>query len=282
MELKDKIILGAAVISVAIIFVIFAANKVNDDPNRFVTGSYYTPKEVTKVGLNEGNSWANFAGGNKLECVGIGNTTPEGTRITINGATKYKVMQYYPLTMEALGINTNVVTISNFKSIIQPQDVAGGTLGESTGLTLRPTLQDDDASSSKDSTAGDDGGRYEIIAPFAYTFDNSNIDNDRYTISIVSSNRQVKIVFEDIANWFCAGPVGTQTVYMNAGDDVHCNWSEHGDHHATIIGSSRNAAKSGGSAGDLIAYGKNSTKMTLYVVENGQWVKKSWVGILKN
>lgn len=275
MELKDKLLLGGAVICAIGIFILFAVNKANSDPNQFITGSYYTPKATTKFGLNEGNSWSNFASGNKLECIGISNTTPEGTPISINGATKYRIVQYFPLTMEALGLSNNVVTINTIQSTLKLVDEAGTTLGGSTDLQLVPTMNDDDA---KD----EDGGIYEIIAPFAFTFDCSNVDADRNTMQIVSSNRQVKIVFEDIANWFCAGPVGTPTTYMNAGDDVSCNWNRHGDHHATIVGYSKNAVKSGGSAGELIAYGKASTKMTLYVVENGQWVKKSWFGILKN
>ncbi len=266
MELKDKIILGGTIISIIIIFAVFSANKANSDPNIFVTGSYYTPRTTTKIGANEGNSWSNFASGNKLECVGISNTTPIGTPISVNGATKYKIIQYFPLSMEELGLSTNVVTINNIQSTLKLVDAASPTLGDSTELHLSPHFQD----------------YYEIIAPFAYTFDCSNVDEDRDTISILSSNRQVKIVFDGVANWFCAGPVGTETIYMNAGDDITCEWPEHCNHHATIIGSSRNAVKSGGSAGELIAYGTNSTKMTLYVVENGQWIIKSWYGILKN
>lgn len=278
MELKDKLLLGAAIVSMIVIFAVFAANKANSDPNQFVTGSYYTPKTTTKVGANEGNSWSNFAKGNKLECAGISNTVPIGTPISINGATKYKIIQYFPMTMEDLGINTNICTINTMQSTLKLVDEAGTMIGGCTELNLSPTLYDESADKSD---RGDDGGRYEIIAPFAFTFDCSNIDEDRTTVSIISSNRQVKIVFEEVANWFCAGPVGTQSVYKSAGDDISCDWKDHGDHHASIIGHSKNAVKSGGSAGDLIAYGTSSTKMTLYVVENGQWITKSWYGILK-
>lgn len=277
MGLKDKIILGAAFICAIIIFAVFAANKVNSDPNRFVTGSYYTPRNTTRVGANEGNSWSNFASGGKLECAGISNTTPIGTPISINGATKYKIIQYFPLTMEDMGLTTNIATINTAQSLLKLNDAASCTLGECSSLNVNPTIVDMDASGD----ISDPGGRYEIIAPFAFTFDCSNVDRDRDTISIVSSNRQIKLVFEGISNWFCAGPVGTPTVYMNAGDDVTCGWNQHKDHHATIIGYSKNANKTGGSAGELIAYGNSGTKMTLYVVENGQWAIRSWYGILK-
>lgn len=265
MELKDKLLLGGAVLCAIIIFVVFAANKVNSDPNSFVTGSYYTPKYTTKIGQNEGSSWSNFASGNKLECEGISNTTPTETTITINGATKYKIIQYFPFTMESLGIETNIATINTIQSTLKLTDAVNTTRGECTDLEVPAGIE-----------------YYEIVAPFAFTFDCSNIDEDRTTLTIVSSNRQVKLVFTNIANWFCAGPVGTMTIYKNAGSDVRCEWIQHGDHHASIIGSSKNANKNGGSAGDLIAYGQEETKMTLYVVENGQWVEKSWYGILKN
>lgn len=268
MELKDKIILGAAIISALIIFVIFAANKVNSDPNAFSTGAYYTPRMTTKVGDNEGNSWSNFAAGNSLECPGIGNTKPACTPISMNGATKYTIIQYFPLTMEELGLTTNVVTLNTAQSVLNLQDVNNTILGDITGLQLVPMHSDND-------------DYYEIIAPFAFSFDCSNLDEDRRCITIVSSNRQVKIELNNVANWFCAGPVGTPTVYKNSGDDISCNWFDHGDHHATIIGSSKNANKSGGGAGDLIAYGDKSTTMTLSVIENGQWVMKSWYAILK-
>lgn len=273
MEIKDKLLLGGAVLCAIIIFVVFAANKANSDPNQFTTGSYYTPRNTTKVGANEGNSWSNFANGNKLECAGIANTNAECTPISINGATKYKIIQYFPLTMEELGLTTNVATMNTIQSVLNLQDVAGSKLGDSTGCQLVPMHSVTDGSNK--------GDYYEIVAPFAFTFDCSNVDEDRRSITIVSSNRQVKLRLDNVANWFCAGPVGTETVYMNAGDDVTCEWIDHGEHHATIIGSSKNADKSGGSAGDLIAYGNDETTMTLMVVENGQWVTKSWYGILK-
>lgn len=280
MELKDKLILGFAFLCAIIIFVVVIVNRPNSDPNMFTSGSYYTPRTTTRVGLNEGNSWSNFARGNKLECVGLSNTTPEGTAISMNGATKYTIIQFFPLTMEALNLSTNVVTINTAQSVLKLTDVVNARLGDTTELQLVPTMTEDSHSRSNEDKS-DDGGRYEILAPFAFTFDCSNVDDDRTTLSIVSTNRQIKIVFENISNWFCAGPINTPTVYMNAGEDVTCNWGDHGDHHATIIGYSKNAEKTGGSAGDLIAYGSNNTKMSLYVVENGQWVKRSWYGILK-
>lgn len=266
MDFKDKLLLGLAVICAIIIFVVFAANKANSDYNQFLTGSYYTPRTTTKVGAKEGNSWSNFAGGNRLECPGVDNTTPVGTRVSMNGATKYNMLQYFPISMEVLGISNNVVTANSAQSVLQLIDEVGTTMGGCTSLNVAPSS----------------GDYIEIIAPFGYTFDCSNIDEERTTISIVSSNRQLKLVFDDVVNWFCAGPYGTQSVYMNAGEDIVCPWEEHGDHHSTIIGHSKNADISGGSAGDLIGYATDSTKMTLYVVENGTWVAKSWFGILKN
>ncbi|MCM1440111.1 MAG: hypothetical protein NC131_13050 [Roseburia sp.] len=266
MELKDKLLLGGAVICALIIFVVFAANKVNSDPNQFVGGAYYTPKQTTKIGINEGNSWSNFAAGNSLECVGLGNTTPDGTAVSMNGATKYKIIQYFPLTMEAMNINTSVVTLNTARDVLNPSDTAGCPIGASVACDVKPTH----------------GDYYEIIAPFAFTFDCSNIDENRDVLTIISTNRQVRITFEGLANWFCAGPPGTETVYKNAGDDVTCKWEQHGQHHASIIGSSKNADKNGGSAGDLIGYASGSTTMTLQVVQNGAWVTTSWSGVLKN
>lgn len=114
---------------------------------------------------------------------------------------------------------------------------------------------------------------FQIIAPWDYTFSDSNnvdrdpnvdIKNDGYStrISIENIDSTQRITFTGVVNWFCAGP--------NIKDE---NWSTHWNSHSTIIGSSNNSKIKGGQSGTVIGYisAKKNPTVTIEVKETGMW-----------
>ena len=124
-----------------------------------------------------------------------------------------------------------------------------------------------------------DNDYVEIVAPFAFYFDNVNTsaseieESGGYNEKIVIVNRSgnVRITFDYVANWFCAGPVGTVTV-AGTGSDGNKAWEDHYSAHHTVIGNSGNASVKGGIAGELIGYADANTLMTIEVYNGSRWV----------
>ena len=110
----------------------------------------------------------------------------------------------------------------------------------------------------------------QIIAPFSYSFENvnSSYSIDKSTgkvtqnIVIINSEGTCKITFGNVANWFCAGTPGTQTVVGTNSDGVK-SWEDHYSAHHSIVGNSANAVVRGGNAGEIIGYANRDTTISI-------------------
>lgn len=111
---------------------------------------------------------------------------------------------------------------------------------------------------------------YEIVAPFNFVFANNNTSDDGCII-IYSVDNKVKITFERVLNWFCAG-------YPGADYTVKSGWSEHGkdsNPHYSIYGSSANSKISNGTAGDVIGYAGPDTTVRIEAMSGSMWNETS-------
>lgn len=110
-----------------------------------------------------------------------------------------------------------------------------------------------------------------IVAPFDFTFVNSNVDNatGSETIIIENKSKTCKIVFNDCANWLCAGT-----------DTTSDKWAAHiNSQHNTPIGPNAVSGLTGGIAGSVIGYARPAlfedgmelapTTITIYARDSG-------------
>lgn len=121
----------------------------------------------------------------------------------------------------------------------------------------------------------------EIIAPFGFTFGNINSDvrddgsgNIQQSIVIYNNTANCRITFGNVANWFCAGTVGTTSIKSN-NSDGKIPWENHYTTHHSIIGNSANSSVKGGTSGSVIGYAKSDTTILIEAFDNGQWKKIS-------
>lgn len=125
-----------------------------------------------------------------------------------------------------------------------------------------------------------DGSYIEIVSPFTYTFGNVNqgstiVDEEKgicnQKIVIYNSIGNCRITFENVANWFCAGPEGTETV-GGTGDSAAIDWKDHYKYHHSIIGNTNNAVFTGGTSGQVIGYAKADTTIRIEKFSSGTWM----------
>lgn len=253
---KDKIMIALSLVSILFIGFIVVINYPN--PEKELSGTnYYTSDETTTLGQREGSSYDALITTGRVECPGIGNDIPEGGLISTTGVTTsvnaYSVV-YLPYTQECSGIGLDSLNQSNFSTYVKKTDAKPLTVSEmfSGGSTAH------------------EGSYTEIVAPFAFMFETSNVKVSNSENQIIISNRSgnCKMVITNPANWYCAGTVGTKTEFSNIEDP--CSWEEHGNHHMTRIGYGYEGYDSG-SAGDLIAYGNANTTIEFRCFADGKW-----------
>lgn len=251
---KDKIMIILAF--VAILFVGFVTIKNYPNEGKTLSGTgYYTSDLTTTLGKREGSSYDSLTKNGRLECPGVDNNNPISGLIRTSGVTTsanfYGVVNL-PFTSGCLNLGTSVLNKSNFSSYVSPTE----------GNTLKDYFPN--------ATCDIGGSCYEIVAPFAYSYEtcNFNVDVDTPTITITNANGSCKMIITNYANWFCAGRYGTKTSYSNTEDSAP--WEEHENHHLTKIGYGSSGYESG-SPGDLIAYGNEYTTITFYAYHDGSW-----------
>lgn len=131
------------------------------------------------------------------------------------------------------------------------------------------------------------GGCIELVSPFSFSFGNINqgsvtVEKDSegrelsasQKIVIVNSTGTCRITFDNVANWFCAGDEGTETV-GGTGSNSKVPWESHYLKHHSVIGATSNAIVTGGSSGYVIGYAKEDTTILIEVYDSGVWKKCS-------
>ena len=260
---KDNGLLVFAIIALGFIMYVVVANYTGNGKT-FGINTYYKTQDTTTKNDNDGTSYARLTSNSRLGCPGEDNTKPKGTEILVSGVTgtgnKYTISRL-PFTRETIDFKYQAVTSDTVSDLLFT-DVKEGTLEQIWSGASTPI----------------GSSYYEILAPFSFGYDNSNLDISQDVIQITNISGTCRMVISKPANWFCAGEYGTTTVYSNKGDSVE--WSEHGNHHLSKIGAGSKIV-SRGAPGDLVGYGDADTVITFYAVYNGNWIKVPLITLLK-
>jgi len=264
----DRIKLVIAILSAGLIAFIILKNYPGKIKKMTTTEDYYVTEETVERGTSDGSSYYAMNSNGRLQCPGLDNTSPKGSSLNVaslrNNANQWLITKM-PFTRETL----NFKYVSVTKDTVAQLDIKQGGKGTITDIVDSPTLPLE-------------GGYYEIIAPFSYSFLNTNLDDSKSnTIIIKNANGTCRMTVENAANWFCAGTVGTETVYTNTSDTAPKSWAEHSQKHMTKIGAS-STVKSSGSAGELIGYGDNDTVIKFEAYVNGAWGEVSLYELVNN
>lgn len=264
MGAKDKFLMGAALVSIMVIGYMAIINYPN--PGKELSGTnYYTSDETMTIGQRVGSSYSDLNGIGRVSCPGIGNNIPTGQLVSITGVTtagNHFNMVYLPYTAECSGISLTSLNKSNFSTYVK--NSTSGLLSEMFN-NASPNI---------------DGKYTEIVAPFAFVFETSNLNFGEGTKEIVISNNagNCKMIINGYVNWYCAGQVGTETDYSNI--EPPAMWEDHEEHHMTRIGKGYDMYETG-SAGDLIAYGNKDTTVIFKVYTEGGWKEASLFDVCK-
>ena len=267
--MSDKWYTVLAFIGFIILCVIYVFN-VNPDRyiNTFMVGDYYAPESVTSA-QSAAEIYQDLSGGRKVSC-------PQTTLSMSENNIAYVTGMYI---LSEKNMYNNICFWLTFDSIDKPV-VTISPSGYKSELSLNSDNIEKSQTQTMSSLVNGITGEYvEIIAPFKFLFDSVNTI-DPTKISIMNSSGNCMLVFEDTANWFCAGPIGTESENNDGSTAVPEDWVNH--QHNTVMGSSSNAVISGGQAGQVIGYATKDTKVSIYAKVNGsdEWTQisvKDWL-----
>ena len=244
----------------------------------------YSPAEVYEPGdykteqMAARDIWESMSGQRSITCNIM--TTIQSKRgiLYVNGTHKNLVKCFFLNSYDLYGdlsLGNQSHTGSNWDDVDSPYyagihnfiKVKGsGVIDESTALII--DLVEDSLNFEE---------CFEILAPFDYTFVNTNVgsqnDDGTETIVILSIDGNVRITFDKVQNWFCAGS------YANNVDVDFEEWKKHGksstegSSHYTIIGNSNSSKCTGGLAGDVIGYAnRDKTTISVEIKEGSSFV----------
>ena len=232
--------------------VIYVFN-VNPDryTNTFMVGDYYAPDSVSSA-ASANKIYEELAGGRQVACpqtemVMSSENIAYITGIYLQSETnKYNNTCFF-LTFDDIGMDNSVVSKQDY---ITKLNLKATNIENATALSL----------SSIVNNINDD--YVEIVAPFKFIFNNVNTTDGNNKLEIINSAGNCMIVFEDVANWFCAGTPGTESNNNENSNTIPEDWPNH--QHNTIIGNSANAVVAGGQAGQVIGYATSNTRVSIY------------------
>lgn len=278
--MKDRLYMVLAFIGFIILAIVTIMNyDIKQDEKPFAVGDFYTPQTVRSYVESSVNLYAQMTGRRERTCPEPGMHLSTYTKKTItslfnaNERNAYGVSYMFILCKD---MSTNEVQVSptfiDRNNIADELNADSGKLNSTSGGTLISSVWD----------FSDDSLYIEIIAPFQFTFLNINTtDND--TIQILNSSANCRITFDNVANWYCAGPPGTQWLTGSGTAANSTDWIDHGVQrvnedgtkvnaaHCTVVGKTSNADVKGGIAGSVIGYADVNTTVTIEKYTGTTW-----------
>ena len=279
--MKDRVYMALAALGFVLICIIFVKNyDVKQDAKTFEIGTYYTP-DISNQQKSAYEIYQQIAGSRAIQCPETGLSGYNGMIANIgvmfsnNTHNRYDV-SYWIFPMSISNEDGGFISLDSGSDIYYKNVMHLGS-----SYTVAGTV------AAKDLYSGINlpDEPWPIISPFAFSFLNSNTDNVDYveteevevsssgeTIIIINSKRNCRITFDNVSNWFCAGPVGTSMTLGSKTNNDEIEWENHRGHHQTIIGSSGNADVNGGGAGQVIGYANKNTTVAIEVLVGTDWV----------
>lgn len=259
--MKDRIYMVLALLGFVVICIVFVNNydTTGRDARDFEVGAYYSP---TRSQRSESayEIYQQIAGTRSITCPETSLSSFSGMALNIgtmygNSTRSLYDCAYWMFPLSISNPDGGFATTDKWAEVLKINKNASSGCAVS---SLYTHLED-----------GID--TFEIIAPFDFDFVNYNTDG---TNSIIIRNKRnnCRVTFGNVANWFCAGPVGTtMTVGKNVENTVK-TWEEHNGAHQTVIGNTNNAKIQSGSAGQILGYATPSTTVTIEVLQGDKWV----------
>ena len=249
--MKDRVYMVLAFLGFVVLCVVYVFN--NDSTKLFVqydaVDSYYIPKDQAYNNDQAANEiFEEMNGSRSVHCPQtelkraqaiIPNNIPSGSQRSAYGVTCFPVNGYVTGTTDALLNSDSLNAIPNVD------------LAEAVKLSQLNGIDQD--------------AYYELIAPFSFVFGNNNTDSTNI-IQLVSTTGNCRITFSNVANWYCAGPVGTVSQTGSGTYENETAWDMHDDKHLSVIGKSTNAVVNHGSSGYVVGYGTSETTILVEVL----------------
>lgn len=274
------ILLTIAVIIIAVVSITSIVNSPTILDSDFTPYSYFIPAGTTNRRHNAVNEpYTTYVSLRSVECPGfITNLNPNGMSFQTNGVYAGRKSEirftHFLFTKEELygdsGGGNETIKRGNLSQILRIQSTKSTPIQE---LTFSQ-LVDIQPTNSADPTGA--YACYEIVAPFAFSYDNCNMDQDNKQIVILNSSNTCRITIKGVVNWYCAGVPGTDMDTDSRQDEGTISWNDHNTKHLTWIGRHNNSKKNTGSAGDLLGYGNNNTKFSIEVHTADGWKPVTW------
>lgn len=266
-----------AFIGFIILCIVYVNNAPKEGrPKDFAYGSFYEPV-IKSQDENAAEVYKSLVGTKGLECpvVELSRSYDDLAYITnyyqvYQSNNEYNIVNFF-LKMNDLensSRNPNPSSINDIKDVL---GVGNDIMNSVEAINIMNTFCDSNS----------DEPEYfydEIIAPFAFSFDSINTTNQNNELAIINKKGNCKIVFNNVANWYCAGPVGTVQTVVDSGNASGSEWINH--QHFTVIGKSSNSSVKGGDAGQVIGYIGENTTVSIYKLDGNNWVQisiKDWI-----
>lgn len=271
-----------AFVGFVIIAVVVVVNHNKSANTSYEIESSYIPTQRSDL-LSSKELYDQLTGARRLTCPVITMSKSSDKIITLTSIWgsyydhPYQLKNLF-ITNSRLSDDDTIINPSNtdYKDVLKlNQDTSGQCIYTSDTVSISSLFSGDKPFN---------GEQYiELISPFNFRFENLNsankVDEDTgvvvQDIVIVNVQGNCRITFGNVANWFCAGPVGTAGIKSN-GSDGTVPWEKHYDAHHSVIGNTSNAICSGGVSGEVIGYAKSGTTITIEVFENGSFKKVSF------
>lgn len=275
---RNTISLSVAIICALILGIVGIINRPVTTEDDFGVDSYYIPiQQVPRKSSAQNESYASFVSLRSVECPGFGNNqTPAGATYTTNGV--YAGRQASIKFSNFLFTRNELEGPSGTYNSIKRATIAN-VLSLNTDLEQIVDKKFDEMLNKSPTFSADPEGKikcYEIVAPFAFSFENSNMDTERGKIVIMNMNRTCRITINNVANWYCAGTPGTEMETDSRKDEGHVTWLNHDNKHLTWVGKHNNSKKRSGSSGELIGYGNSDTTFTIEMHTDKGWEPIGW------
>lgn len=228
--MKDRVWMAIAFLGfVVLVFVVGKNYNRHDDESVYQVDGSYQP-ELRDNLTNAKALYEQLQGSRRITCPATTCPTPTGHVVNLTaiyGSYNQHIYQVSCLFIAsgAIGDNFKEPRLDYWRTDLQ---LNGTTINEKGSIMLNDLFVPD--------LFSDERQYIEIISPFAFSFDNINSGSVTYSdkddkvgkqsIVIVNSDKTCRITFDDVANWFCAGEVGTVSI-GGTGDDKSIDWSEH-------------------------------------------------------
>lgn len=259
--MKDRLYLVLAFLGFVILGIVVIKNYNPSQVTRqYEIDAFYSPNNSVNSAESLDDLYNEMAGKRKLAC-------PQTVLKTSRNVLSLTPLYGSNINKSSYDMNymfveytlTEPIKLSQVVTYVDKESLAS-TLGLSLdAMTSKEEVKLSDLLMFSENTGSDK--ILKLVAPFNFTFGNTNVENSNRII-ICNSNDSVEITFTNTKNWFCAGE-------PDATESSNKDWDSHHSNHLTLIGNTQNASINKGVAGSVIGYGTPNTSISIKAKDSG-------------